>query len=119
MPYKRFFPLAFRNLTVRIGCSARIFAGRFDTTTAPARRPDQLGSEIRSWRVGAIISSFRAGASTRPHSPNYATIVSDDRIPFWARGGQGVHEHDCKYILQLSHGGRQRGYSDESTTRWA
>jgi 2,4-dienoyl-CoA reductase-like NADH-dependent reductase (Old Yellow Enzyme family) len=40
--------------------------------------------------------------------PNYATIVSDDRIPFWRAVGKAVHAHDCKYILQLSHGGRQR-----------
>jgi 2,4-dienoyl-CoA reductase (NADPH2) len=40
--------------------------------------------------------------------PNYATIVSEDRIPFWRALGKAVHEHDCKYILQLSHGGRQR-----------
>ena len=40
--------------------------------------------------------------------PNYATIDTDERIPFWREVGEAVHEHDCKYILQLSHGGRQR-----------
>ena len=40
--------------------------------------------------------------------PNYATIDKDARIPFWRELGKRVHEHDCKYILQLSHGGRQR-----------
>jgi 2,4-dienoyl-CoA reductase (NADPH2) len=40
--------------------------------------------------------------------PNYATIDRDDRIPFWRELGKRVHEHDCKYILQFSHGGRKR-----------
>jgi 2,4-dienoyl-CoA reductase (NADPH2) len=40
--------------------------------------------------------------------PNYATIDRDDRIPFWRELGKRVHEYDCKFILQLSHGGRQR-----------
>jgi 2,4-dienoyl-CoA reductase-like NADH-dependent reductase (Old Yellow Enzyme family) len=40
--------------------------------------------------------------------PNYATIDCDARIPFWRRLGEKIHEYDCAYILQLSHGGRQR-----------
>ena len=40
--------------------------------------------------------------------PNYAMIDNDERIPFWRALGKAVHEHDCKFILQLSHGGRQR-----------
>jgi len=40
--------------------------------------------------------------------PNYATIDHDERIPFWRKVGEAVHRHDCRYILQLSHGGRQR-----------
>jgi 2,4-dienoyl-CoA reductase (NADPH2) len=40
--------------------------------------------------------------------PNYATIDTDERIPFWRKVGEAVHQYDCKYLLQLSHGGRQR-----------
>ena len=40
--------------------------------------------------------------------PGYATIDSDDKIPFWRAVGESVHEHDCKFFLQLSHSGRQR-----------
>jgi 2,4-dienoyl-CoA reductase (NADPH2) len=40
--------------------------------------------------------------------PNYAMMDADDKIPFWREVGQRVREHDCKFILQLSHGGRQR-----------
>jgi 2,4-dienoyl-CoA reductase-like NADH-dependent reductase (Old Yellow Enzyme family) len=40
--------------------------------------------------------------------PNYATIDRDERIPFWRAVGEAVHRHDCKFILQLSHSGRQQ-----------
>ncbi|NEQ78759.1 MAG: NADH:flavin oxidoreductase [Moorea sp. SIO2I5] len=40
--------------------------------------------------------------------PNYATIDRDDRIPFWRKVGEKVHEYDCKFLMQLSHSGRQR-----------
>ncbi len=29
-------------------------------------------------------------------------------IPFWRELGLRVHEHDCRYIVQLAHAGRQR-----------
>ena len=35
-------------------------------------------------------------------------IDHDRHIPFWRAVGAAVHEYDCKFILQLSHGGRQR-----------
>jgi 2,4-dienoyl-CoA reductase (NADPH2) len=47
--------------------------------------------------------------------PNYATIDRDERIPFWRKVGEAVHQYDCKYILQLSHGGRQRDVPASST----
>ncbi len=40
--------------------------------------------------------------------PNYATIDRDERIPFWREVGEAVHRHDCRFILQLSHSGRQQ-----------
>ena len=40
--------------------------------------------------------------------PGYALIDSDERIPFWRELGRRVHEHDCPYILQLNHAGRER-----------
>ena len=45
-----------------------------------------------------------AGAS----SPTTRLIDRDDRIPFWRELGKRVHDEDCKFILQLSHAGRQR-----------
>ena len=42
------------------------------------------------------------GQSGHPASKHY-----DDFIPLWERVGAAVHRFDCKYILQLSHSGRQ------------
>jgi 2,4-dienoyl-CoA reductase-like NADH-dependent reductase (Old Yellow Enzyme family) len=58
--------------------------------------------------VGAVISSFVPVQIHGRIMPGYATIDTDERIPFWRKVGQAVHQFDCKYILQLSHGGRQR-----------
>ncbi len=58
--------------------------------------------------VGAIISSFCPVTIAGRILPNYAAIDSDDRIPFWRKLGEAVHQHDCPYILQLSHAGRQQ-----------
>jgi 2,4-dienoyl-CoA reductase (NADPH2) len=40
--------------------------------------------------------------------PGYALSDADDKIPFWREVGRRVHEHDCKYIVQLAHAGRER-----------
>ncbi len=110
MVYPRIFsPLSFKNLTIKNRILRSNLAGRFDNydgTGAQAR----INWEVKFARagVGAIVSSFVPVHPRGRIVPNYATIVSDDRIPFWRALGEAVHEHDCKYILQLSHGGRQR-----------
>ena len=35
-------------------------------------------------------------------------IDDDDKIPFWEKLGERIHKHNCKFILQLSHSGRQQ-----------
>ena len=110
MSYEKIFsPLSFSHLTIKNRILRSNLAGRFDNydgTGAQAR----INWEVKFARagVGAIVSSFVPVHPRGRILPNYATIVSDDRIPFWRALGKAVHEHDCKYILQLSHGGRQR-----------
>ena len=67
-----------------------------------------MGIKFAKGGVGAIISSFVPVHLRGRIVPNYAMIDSDERIQFRREVGKAVHAHDCKYILQLSHGGRQR-----------
>ena len=72
------------------------------------RRPHQLGREVRARWCGAIISS-NAPVHERGHIvPGYAYLDSDEKIPFWRELGRRVHEHDCRYLVQLVHAGRER-----------
>lgn len=108
-----FEPLSFRNLTVKNRVFRSNIAGRFDNY-------DGTGTQTRiNWEtkfarggVGAIISSFVPVHPRGRIIPNYATIHNDERIPFWRAVGAAVHEHDCRFVLQLSHGGRQRDVPD-------
>ncbi len=104
-----FQPLTFRNLTVKNRLFRSNISGRFDNY-------DGSGTQARiNWEesfakggVGAIISSFVPVQLRGRILPNYAMIDGDDKVPFWRAVGEAVHRHDCKFIMQLSHSGRQR-----------
>ncbi len=104
-----FQPLHFRNLTVKNRLFRSNVSGRFDNY-------DGSGTQARiNWEesfakggVGAIISSFVPVHIRGRILPNYAMIDSDEKVPFWRAVGEAVHRHDCKFIVQLSHSGRQR-----------
>jgi len=104
-----FEPLAFRNLTVKNRVFRSNVTGRFDNY-------DGSGTQVRiNWEekyarggVGAIISSFVPISIRGRIAPNVATIDRDERIPFWRKVGEKIHEYDCKFLVQLSHSGRQR-----------
>ncbi len=104
-----FEPLRFRNLEVKNRILRSNISGRFDNY-------DGSGTQARiNWEekfarggVGAIVSSYSPVHVRGRILPNYATIDRDERIPFWRRVGEAVHRHDCKFILQLSHSGRQQ-----------
>jgi 2,4-dienoyl-CoA reductase (NADPH2) len=104
-----FEPLRLGNLTIKNRVVRSSVAGRFDNY-------DGSGTEVRiNWDlrfarggVGAIISS-NAPIHERGHIvPGYAYLDADDKIPFWRELGRRVHEHDCKYIVQLVFAGRER-----------
>lgn len=104
-----FMPLAFRHLEVKNRLWRSNISGRFDNYDGSGNQA-RINWEVRFARggVGAILSSFVPVQMRGRIMPNYATIDRDETIPFWREVGRRVHEHDCKYILQLSHGGRQR-----------
>jgi 2,4-dienoyl-CoA reductase (NADPH2) len=104
-----FTPLQFRNLTVKNRIFRSNISGRFDNYDGSGNQA-RINWEVKFAKggVGAIISSFVPVHIRGRIVPNYAMIDDDSRIPFWRAVGQAVHEHDCKFILQLSHSGRQR-----------
>ena len=104
-----FQPLAFRNLKVKNRIFRSSISGRFDNYDGSGNLA-RINWEEKFARggVGAIISSFVPVHIRGRIMPNYAMIDSDDKIPFWRKVGEKVHEYDCKYIMQLSHSGRQR-----------
>jgi 2,4-dienoyl-CoA reductase (NADPH2) len=106
-----FEPLTFRNLTVKNRIFRSNIAGRFDNYDGSGNQA-RVNWEVKfaSGGVGAIISSFVPVQIQGRIIPNYATIDTDARIPFWREVGRAVHEHDCRFILQLSHSGRQRDF---------
>jgi 2,4-dienoyl-CoA reductase-like NADH-dependent reductase (Old Yellow Enzyme family) len=104
-----FQPLSFRNLTIKNRIIRSNVSGRFDNYDGSGNQA-RINWELKFAKggVGAILSSFVPVHIRGRILPNYATIDRDERIPFWKELGKRVHEHDCKFILQLSHGGRQR-----------
>ena len=104
-----FEPLHFRNLTVKNRVFRPNISGRFDNYDGSGTYA-RINPEEKFARggVGAIISSFSPVHIRGRILPNYATIDKDETIPFWREVGQRVHQHDCKFIIQLSHSGRQQ-----------
>lgn len=102
-------PLEFKNLSVKNRIFRSNISGRFDNYDGSGNQA-RINWETKFARggVGAIITSFVPVLIEGRIVPNYATIHQDDRIPFWRKVGESVHEHDCRLIMQLSHSGRQR-----------
>lgn len=104
-----FAPLRFRNLTVKNRLLRSSISGRIDNYDGSGTRA-RINFEASFARggVGAIISSHVPVHIRGRILPNYATIDRDERIGFWRAVVDRVHAHDCKFILQLSHAGRQQ-----------
>lgn len=104
-----FEPLKFRNLTVKNRLTRSSITGRIDNY-------DGSGTQARiNWEskfarggVGMIMSAHIPIHIGGRIIPNVATIESDATIPFWRRVGAAVHRHECAYVAQLSHSGRQQ-----------
>src|SRR5262245_22378774 len=104
-----FEPLTFRNLTVANRIFRSSTGGRWDNYDGSGTRT-RINWDLKTARggVGAIISSHAPVQARGRLLPGYALIDRDDRVPFWRELISRVHEHDCRYILQLAHAGRER-----------
>ena len=104
-----FQPLKFRNLEIKNRIVRANMSGRFDNYDGSGNQA-RINWETKFARggVGAIVSSFVPITIQGRVLPNYATIHRDEHIPFWRAVGESVHRHDCKFLMQLSHSGRQR-----------
>ena len=103
-----FTPLQFRNLTVKNRIFRSNISGKFDNEDGSLTQT-RINWECKfaAGGVGAIISSYVPVLMEGRIIAGYATIHRDDFIPLWKRLGEAVHRFDCKYIMQLSHSGRQ------------
>jgi 2,4-dienoyl-CoA reductase-like NADH-dependent reductase (Old Yellow Enzyme family) len=104
-----FTPIRLGPLEVKNRLLRSSIAGRFDNYDGSGT-PVRINWDVKFARggVGAIISSNAPVSIHGRLVPGYALMDDDDKIPFWREVGQRVHEHDCKYILQLAHAGRER-----------
>ncbi|NBD32924.1 MAG: NADH:flavin oxidoreductase [Cyanobacteria bacterium] len=111
-------PIQFRHLTVKNRVFRSSVTGRWDNY-------DGSGNQARvNWEnqfakggVGAIISSYVPVSIEGRITPQVSTLHEDRLIPFWQTIGETVRDHGCKYIIQLSHSGRQRDIEGiENTT---
>jgi 2,4-dienoyl-CoA reductase-like NADH-dependent reductase (Old Yellow Enzyme family) len=104
-----FSPLDFRSLKVKNRLFRSSISGTFDDYNGHG------GNARLNWEekfakggVGCIISSFTPVSVRGRILTRYAMIDADDKIPFWRAVGERVHSHDCRFIMQLSHSGRQQ-----------
>jgi 2,4-dienoyl-CoA reductase-like NADH-dependent reductase (Old Yellow Enzyme family) len=104
-----FTPLQFRNLRVENRIFRSSISGRFDNEDGSLTQT-RINWECMFAKggAGAIISSYVPVLMEGRIIAGYATVHRDDYIPYWQKLGEAVHSFDnCKFIMQLSHSGRQ------------
>ena len=107
-----FNPLKFRNLEIKNRIIRSNISGMFDDYNGHG------GNARVNWETkfakggaGCIISSYTPVTVKGRILTRYAMIDDDDKIPFWSEVGKSVHYHGSKFIMQLSHSGRQQDLS--------
>ncbi|MGH6843969.1 MAG: NADH:flavin oxidoreductase [Methylocella sp.] len=103
-----FTPLTFRNLEVKNRIFRSSISGRYDNEDGSLTQT-RINWECKFAKggIGAIISSYVPVLMEGRIIAGYATMHRDDFIPLWQKLGEAVHSFDCKFIMQLSHSGRQ------------
>jgi len=103
-----FTPLPFKNLEVKNRIFRSSVSGRFDNEDGSLTQT-RINWECKFAKggIGAIISSYVPVLMEGRIIAGYATVHRDEFIPYWQKLGEAVHSFDCKFIMQLSHSGRQ------------
>ena len=103
-----FTPLQFRNIEVKNRIFRSSISGRFDNDDGSLTQT-RINWECKFAKggVGAIISSYVPVLMEGRIIAGYATVHRDEFIPAWQKLGEAVHSFGCKFIMQLSHSGRQ------------
>src|SRR5438094_5037894 len=106
-----FTPLRFRNLTVKNRIFRSNISGRFDNEDGSLTQT-RINWECKFAKggAGAIISSYVPVLMEGRIIAGYATVHRDEYIPLWQTLGEAVHSFGCKFIMQLSHSGRQMDF---------
>ena len=113
-----FQELKFRHLTVKNRIFRSSVTGRWDNYNGSGTQARvNWENKFAKGGVGAIISSYAPVSIEGRITPNVVTIDCDERIPFWHTLGETVRRYGCKYIIQLSHSGRQRDIEGIENTR--
>jgi len=103
-----FEPLKWRNIEIKNRIFRSSISGRFDNEDGSLSQTRvNWESKFARGGVGAIISSFVPVMLEGRIAAGYATVHRDDFIPMWQKVGEAVHSFGCKFIMQLSHSGRQ------------
>jgi len=103
-----FTPLTFRNLALKNRILRSSVSGRFDNEDGSLTQTRiNWESKFAKGGIAAIISSYVPVLMEGRIIAGYATVHRDDFIPYWQKLGEAVHSFDCKFIMQLSHSGRQ------------
>jgi 2,4-dienoyl-CoA reductase-like NADH-dependent reductase (Old Yellow Enzyme family) len=103
-----FTPLKFRNLEVKNRIFRSSISGRWDGEDgAPSQTRVNWESKFAAGGVGTIITSYVPVLMEGRIIAQYGTMHRDDFIPLWAKVIESVHSYGTKFIMQLSHSGRQ------------
>ena len=101
-------PLRMRNLALKNRVLRSNISGRFDNEDGSLTQTRiNWETMFAEGGVGALISSYVPVLMNGRIIAGYATIHCDEFISHWAKLIRAVHDYDCKYIIQLSHSGRQ------------